>query len=114
MTASASREGGSTADGWAGHPRCVCCGLVWILPGWRSRWGEEGVRKGRGRGEEASSTLPELGHRQAALQAVLQVGSVPPRQQTDSSQIKQLIWHWDREQTALLGTVCPDTGQLHN
>lgn len=74
----------------------------------------DGVRKGRGRGEEASSTLPELGHRQAALRAVLQVGSVPPRQQTDSSQIKQLIWHWDREQTALLGTVCPDTGQLHN
>lgn len=72
------------------------------------------MRKGRGRGEEASSTLPELGHRQAALRAVLQVGSVPPRQQTDSSQIKQLIWHWDREQTALLGTVCPDTGQLHN
>lgn len=114
MTASASREGGSKADGRAGHPRCVCCGLVWILPGWRLQRGKEGVRKGRGRGEEASSTLPELGHRQASLQAALQVGSVRPRQQTDSSQIKQLIWHWDREQTALLGTVCPDTGQLHN
>lgn len=72
------------------------------------------MRKERGRGEEASPTLPELGYRRAALQAALQVGSVCPRQQTDSSQIKQLIWHWDREQTALLGTVCPDTGQLHN
>lgn len=35
------------------------------------------------------------------------------QRQTRSSQIKQ-PWHWDREQTAPLGTVCPDTGQPHN
>lgn len=49
-----------------------------------------------------------------AEQAALQVGSTQPWQQTRSSQIKQLLWHWDTEQTILLGIVCPDTGQLHN
>lgn len=89
-----------------GAPGVFAAGRRGSCPAGARQQDGEGARKGRA----AASTLPEVGRSGAGLQ----VGRVSPQQQTHSSQIKQLMWHWDREQTAPLGTVCPDTGQLHN